>query len=111
MTERDERDWEDEKVEVSKPVGTVISVRVPPDVAQRVFDLAERRGVPVSAILREAVDAYLDADGIGTPATMDITVSSMGTVTLLTGHSMYGRTIGAPASFEGSRDYQLMLGS
>jgi hypothetical protein len=110
MTERDS-EWENEKVEVSKPVGTVISVRVPPDVAQRIFDQAERRGVPVSAILREAVDAYLEGTGVGTPATMDITVSSMGTVTLLAGHSPHGRTVGAPTAFEGSRDYQLVLGS
>ncbi len=109
MTKHDESDWETEKVEVAKPVGTVISVRFPPEVAERVFDLAERRAVPVSAVVREAVEGYLEGFIGSTPATTDITISSLGTVTLVTGHSSRGRTVGAPTAFESS--HQLVLGT
>lgn len=111
MTKHEQGDWETEEVEVTKPVGTVISVRFPREIAERIFDLAERRGVPVSAVVREAVEAYLDGFVGGTPATTDITISSLGTVTLLTGHSSRGRTIGAPSAFDSRADYQLVLGT
>ena len=42
MTDRDEQ-WETEEVEVARPVGTVISVRFPADLAARIFAEAERR--------------------------------------------------------------------
>lgn len=106
MTKHEEHDWETEEVETPKNVGVVISVRFPRELAERVADLAESRGDPVSAVVREAVEEYLGASG-AVPATTDITISGEGSVTLITGHSSWGRTLGAPADFVDRREPEL----
>lgn len=106
--QREEEEWETEEAEASKTVGTVISVRFPRELAEQIFDLAERRGTPVSAVVREAVEEYLAAPG-AVPATTDITVSGEGSVTLVTGHSAWGRTIGTPTDFVDQKEQQLAL--
>jgi len=108
MTNNEEHEWETEEVEMAKTVGTVISVRFPRELAERVFDLAERRGTPVSAVVRQAVEEYMSADG-AVPATMDITISSEGTVTLISGRSSWGRTVGVPTDFLAQKEPQLTL--
>ena len=108
MTKREEEEWETEEAEASKAVGTVISVRFPRELAERIFELAERRGTPVSSVVREAVEDYLIAPE-AVPATTDITVSGEGAVTLVTGHSAWGRTIGTPTDFVNQREQQLAL--
>src|SRR5581483_4664316 len=109
MTRRlEEEEWETEEAEASKTVGTVISVRFPRVLAERIFDLAERRGTPVSSVVREAIEEYLAAPG-AVPATTDITVSGEGSVTLVTGHSAGRRTIGTPTDFVDQGEQQLAL--
>jgi hypothetical protein len=97
-----EQEWETEEVEVSKPVTPVISVRFPNGVAERIFAEAERRGVRTSAVVREAVEAYLD-DPTARPATVDLTISSPdAAVTLYQGRSRAARTGSAPATLVSS---------
>lgn len=108
MTRREEEKWEVEEVEATKSVGTVISVRFPRELAERIFELAEQRGTPVSAVVRQAVEECLSAPG-NIPATTDITVSGEGTVTLVTGYSTWGRTVGAPTDFVDQKEAQLTL--
>jgi hypothetical protein len=103
MNKNDEQAWEIEEVEISKPVGTVISVRFPSETAERVFAEAERRSIPVSVVVREAVEDYL-AGAVATPAFFDITVSSDAPVTLVSGRSAHGRTASAPSDFVGARE-------
>jgi hypothetical protein len=96
MTERDRDDWEPEEVEVSKPVGVVISVRLTSETAERVFELARRQGVPTSAVMREAVERYL-SDPVAGVAGSDISFSASNgvQVSLVTGRSRHSRTVGA----------------
>lgn len=56
----DDDEWDDEPVAVEvRPSGKqVLSARLPSDLADKVFDEAARRGVPVSAVVRAAVDHY-----------------------------------------------------
>lgn len=91
------QDWEVEEVEVAKPVGVVISVRLPSDMADRVIDLARRRGVPTSAVVREALGAYLD-NGAWSHSSYDLTISSSDVpVTLYTGPATRGQTVPHPS--------------
>jgi hypothetical protein len=110
MTEsHDEEAWETEEVELAKPVGAVVSVRLHPALADRVFEEARRRDVPTSAVLREAIEEYL-ANPRGTAATLDISVSSADVpVAFYTGRSTLGRTASGPATIQLDDD-QLVLG-
>jgi metal-responsive CopG/Arc/MetJ family transcriptional regulator len=94
----DDQNWEVEEVEVSKNVGVVVSVRFPKDLASKIYELAERRGTPVSVVVREAVEEYLSAAS-GVPATTDITISGEGAVTLLSGRRVMGETAGVRVDF------------
>ncbi len=93
--------WETEEVEVEKPVSPVVSTRLTGELAGQLFDLARQRSVPVSALVREALEDYL-AGVAYAPATLDITVSSAeGAVTLYSGgRSALGRTATNPATLE-----------
>lgn len=53
-------EWEDEPVAVDvRPTGKqVLSARLPVELADKVFEEAARRGVPVSEVVRAAVDNY-----------------------------------------------------
>jgi hypothetical protein len=103
VTDSREQDWEDEDVEVSRPVGAVVSVRLRPEIAEALFEEAQRRNTKISAVVREAVEMFLSGEH-GTPATFDITVSSADVpVSLYSGRSVYGQTVGAPSTFEPSR--------
>lgn len=96
MSDRDD-EWEVEDVEATKPVGVVVSVRVPQDVAAHLQTEARRRGVRMSVLAREAIEAFLE--GAPLTATVDFTVSSADApVTLYTGRSSVGRTTAALAS-------------
>jgi hypothetical protein len=95
MTEQHD-EWEVEEVQTPKPVGAVISVRLPQDLADRLLREAERRGVRTSAIVREAVEAFLEAGG-SSASTLDFTISSRdASVTLYTARSTHGRTSATP---------------
>ena len=109
MTKHEEQEWETEEVEPPKNVGVVISVRFPRELAERIYDIAERRGHPVSAVVREAVEEYLSTSG-GVPATTDIRIFGEGAVTLIAGHSSRGRTLGAPTDFVDRKESQLTHG-
>jgi len=99
MTERDDQ-WVTEETEVSKPVGTVVSVRLQPEMAEALFAEAKRLDAPVSAIVRNAVEEYLSNEGVK-PATFDVTISSLaGPVVLYTGRSGHGRTASTPATVD-----------
>ena len=85
-------EWETEDVEIAKPVDVVISTRFAQELAERIYTAAQNRGVKTSALIREAVEAYLDGQA-GTPATVDLTFSSADApVTFYTGRSSQGRT-------------------
>jgi ribbon-helix-helix CopG family protein len=100
MTDKREDDWETEESEAVKPVGVVVSARLPADLAERVFEVAQRRGVPTSAILREAIEDLL-AQPRAAASTVDITISSANVpVSLYTGRSTLGRTGSGPSSIE-----------
>lgn len=80
-------EWETEEVEVTRPVGTVISVRFPGDLAERVFAEAHHSGLPTSAFIREAVQTYLDSRET-VRMSLDWSASSAaGPVTLYSGRS------------------------
>jgi predicted DNA-binding protein len=84
--------WETEDASVSRPVDAVVSVRFPRDLAERLFGEAQRRSVKTSAVVREAVEAFLSED-FGKPAAMDVTVSSTDApITLYTGRGTQVRT-------------------
>jgi hypothetical protein len=101
MSDRAE-EWEQEEAEVSKPVAIVVSVRVPQDLAERLYAEAARRGVRASELTREALQRYLSGDL--RPAIVDVTISSAdGPVTLYTGRSTQGRTLPKESSFHPSR--------
>lgn len=93
-------EWEIEEVELAKPVSAVVSVRFPNDVAAHLTDEATRRGVPVSAFVRQAVTEYLaSVDAIRsnydwTVTSPDVTVSFYG------GRSIFGRTGGNAQTLE-----------
>ena len=56
---REEGDvWETEEVEVTKPAAAVVSVRLQASLAERVFEEAQRRGVPTSVVVRDAIEDY-----------------------------------------------------
>lgn len=60
MTEqrgRRRRETADE-VSVRRPVGTILSVRVPRELLFAVDELAQSRGVSVSEVVREAIQLY-----------------------------------------------------
>jgi len=99
MAKRDE-EWVTEEAEVSRPVGTVVSVRLQQDLAEALFAEAKRLDVPVSAIVRNAVEGHLSNEGVKA-ATFDVTVSSLaGPVVLYTGRSGHGRTASNPATLD-----------
>jgi Ribbon-helix-helix protein, copG family len=72
----DDETWEPEEVEVTKPVGVVISVRFPQNLAEKIYAEAKRRAVPTSAVIRAAVEAWLNAPVAAT--THDVSISSSG---------------------------------
>jgi hypothetical protein len=95
-----EHEWEKEEVEVERPISPVVSARLTIDLADRLFELASRKGVPMSALVREALEDYLSGAGY-TPANFDITVSSPDVpVTLYTGRSNVVSTTSQPAMLE-----------
>ena len=47
------------RLRVRRPVGAVLSVRMPSDLAVRIDEEATRRGVRLSDVVREAIEAYL----------------------------------------------------
>lgn len=101
MTTHDDDQWEEERVEVTKPVGAVISVRVPADVAERIYAEAQRRGLRTSALVREAIDSFLEQSR-PSMSSVDLSISSQDDVaiTLYTGQSQWGRTEGTPSKVE-----------
>jgi predicted DNA-binding protein len=91
---RDRDEWETEEVEVSRPVGTVISVRFPGDLAERVLAAAHHSGLATSAFIREAVESFLDAQE-SIRMNLDWSASSAaGPVTLYSGRSGLVRSAG-----------------
>jgi predicted DNA-binding protein len=91
-TDRDE--WETEDVEVTRPVGAVISVRFPGDLAERVLAAAHHSGLATSAFIREAVESYLDSQE-SVRMNLDWSASSSaGPVTLYSGRSGLVRSAG-----------------
>ena len=56
-----DQDWEEVEVQKSKPVGVVVSVRLPKPDADRLAEEAHRRDLPVSSLLREAINLLLSA--------------------------------------------------
>ncbi len=89
-------EWEAEEVRAPKTVAAVVSVRLPQDLADRLLREAERRGVRTSALVREAVEAFLE-DGGSSASTLDFTISSRdASVTLYTARSTHGRTSATP---------------
>ena len=79
--------------------GAVVSARLSAELAERLFAEAKRRRLRTSALVREAVEAYLE--DAGRAASVDVTISSVdGPVTYYTGRSSVGRTLSAPANFE-----------
>jgi len=48
-----------DQVEIGKPAGTVVSVRLEPAIAQLLFDRAEAEETRVSQVLRDALMEYL----------------------------------------------------
>ena len=92
-------EWETEDVEVAKPVGAVISVRFPQEIADRIFAEARRRGVKTSVVVREAVEAALSH----APASAsDVQLSTVANVNLsfYSGRSRTGRTVTAATPLE-----------
>jgi hypothetical protein len=90
-----DKHWEEDEVEETKPVGVVISVRFPQELAARIYTEAKRRGVPTSAIIRDAVERWLDAP-IAASSVGDVTLSSSNgvPVSFTEGRSTLGRTAG-----------------
>ena len=56
-----DQDWEEVEVQKSKPVGVVVSVCLPKPDADRLAEEAHRRDLPVSSLLREAINLLLSA--------------------------------------------------
>jgi hypothetical protein len=100
MADRTHDEWEKEDVEVTKPVGTVVSVRLSEELAETLFGEAQRRGLPTSAVVRAAIDEYLSRAGT-TAASLDVTISSANVpVAFYAGRSSLGRTASSPSSIE-----------
>ena len=98
MTDNHSDEWETEEVDVARPVGVVISTRFPSEVAEWLHAEAARRGVKTSAVVREAVEAYIEGGSGGGSASLDLTISSADApVTLYTGRSTQGRTLSSPS--------------
>jgi ribbon-helix-helix CopG family protein len=94
-----DQNWEQEEVEVERPVGVVVSARLSQELADRVFAEAQRRGVPTSAVVREALELLLEDGTIG--SSLDLVISSADApVAFFTGRSGVGRTGAAPAEVE-----------
>lgn len=109
MTDNDQN-WEVEEVEVERPVAVVVSARLPQELAERVFAEAQRRGTPVSAVVREALEALLEG---GTSASaLDLVISSDAPVAFFNGRSTTGRTGAGPAEVHINQNPagQLVLG-
>ena len=96
----DAEEWESEEVQVERPVTAVVSVRFPNDVATRLAAEASRRGLAVSALVREAVTEYLDCLEAGRTS-YDWTVSSPHVaVSFYAGRAVQGRTGGSARTLE-----------
>jgi hypothetical protein len=95
--------WEHEDVETTKPVGIVISVRFPQEIAERIYTEAKRRAVPTSALIRAAVEAWLETP-IASSTAGDVSLSSPDgvPVSFTQGRSTIGQTAGAEATAEGT---------
>lgn len=111
MTDTHEREWETEESEAVKPVAVVVSARLPAEIAEQVFEVAQRRGVPTSTILREAIEDYLGQPRAAA-STVDITISSADVpVSLYAGRSTLSRTGSGPSSIDlDPHGDQLVLG-
>jgi hypothetical protein len=106
-----DQNWEAEEVEVERPVAVVVSARLPQELAERVFAEAQRRGTPVSAVVREALEALLE--GGTTASGLDLVISSGDApVAFFSGRSTTGRTGTGPAEVHISQNPagQLVLG-
>jgi hypothetical protein len=96
----DTEEWESEDVEVERPVTAVVSVRLPNDLAHRIALEASNQGLAVSALVREAVTAYLESVEAGR-ANYDWTVSSPDvSVAFYAGRAGQGRTAGSARTLE-----------
>lgn len=97
MSENEE--WETEKVEVARPVGVVVSVRFPQELANRIFAEARRRGVKTSVVVREAVERAIDHTP-GPSSDVQLSTVSEVSVAFFGGRSKIGRTTTAPSQFD-----------
>ena len=101
MSDKRADEWETEEVDVVKPVGVVVSVRLDQALADELFQETERRGLSTSAFVREAITAYLEQRHESAGAT-EISVSSSNgaPVRLTTGGGGQARTVGADSTTE-----------
>jgi hypothetical protein len=110
VTDNDQN-WEIEEVEVERPVAVVVSARLPQELADRVFAEAQRRGTPISGIVREALEGLLE--GGSSASAFDLVISSADApVAFVTGRSTSGRTGGGMTEVRISQNPagQLVLG-
>ena len=87
----DDVEWGTEPLQVERPrrAGVVISVRLAPEEADRLEDLAEKRGTTLSGIAREAITGYLNQGAYAPPAAAAWTFSG---VNMSLGYKHYGPT-------------------
>jgi predicted transcriptional regulator len=64
------------RVERRPKAGVVVSVRLAPEEADQLEEIAERRGVPLSRVAREAIVTYLTRGPLAQPAVAPWTVAS-----------------------------------
>lgn len=88
---------EEVKVQRRPQAGVVVSVRLPPEAAERLEQIAEVRGMIVSQVVREALLRYLGAGPMGalTAAPWTITTDAFSTVELtMSSYGAIARTSG-----------------
>src|SRR5205823_5557975 len=86
-----------------KPAGVVVSVRLDPERADALENLAEQVGKTISQVAREALNAYIDRGGRTGAASPMITVSGADVGPISIYGSSAPHTFGAPVQWEEQR--------
>lgn len=85
-----------EPIQVERPrrAGVVISVRLAPEEADRLEDVAEKRGTTLSNIAREAITGYLNYGAYAPPAAVAWTFASVNSSFMCKSYGPAARTRG-----------------
>jgi hypothetical protein len=90
-------DWEVVEVEATKPVGVVLSARIPRDTAEKFATIARSKGLAVSALLRQLVEDTVSGRGSGGDVSFGSPDADTKVMVTISGSMPMNRTMGVVA--------------